>query len=539
MNLGAIDIKFRGVVAQVQQQSMKLCLQLPYSRPSLSCSARKKKQQLHFQIYQNPRPKLDFPKSAPTPLLIDQNIRPHSKIQALETVVKKLEASVKTGIMIEDPQIFASLLETCAQLKAIDLGVRVHNLIPWKLLSKNVGISSKLIRLYASNGYVEKAHEMFDQMSDRNSSTFPRNSLISGYVEMGLYEDALALYFQMVEEDMEPDEYTFPRVLKACGGIGMIQVGEEIHRHAIRFGLGNDTFVLNSLVDMYAKCGDIVKARNVFDRINDKDLVSWNTLIIGYFKHNLETEALEIFRWMTSGSCEPDSVTISSVLSSISRYIIGAQVHGWIIRRGMEWNLSVGNSLILFYSKQDKLNQARWLFESMPERDVVSWNSIISAHSKDPQALEYFKCMMKSGDASPDSITFVSLLSACAHLGLVKDGEELFVLMTEEVRLSPSMEHYGCMVNLYGKAGLIDEAYKFIFSKMEFKAGPTIWGALLYACYVHGNVNIGEIAAKHMFELEPDGEHNFELLMKIYRNVGRYKDMNRVKVAMMELGLDL
>ncbi|XP_073041628.1 LOW QUALITY PROTEIN: pentatricopeptide repeat-containing protein At4g25270, chloroplastic-like [Primulina eburnea] len=518
---------------------MKLCLQLPFSYPSFSCSARKKKRQLRIQIYQNPKTKLHFPKSAPTPLLIHQNIIPRSKIQALETVIEKLEASVKTGILIEDPQIFASLLETCAQLKAIDLGIKVHNLIPLKLLGKNVGISSKLIRLYASNGYVEKAHEMFDQMSGRNSSSFPWNSLISGYVEMGLYEDALALYFQMVEEDMEPDEYTFPRVLKACGGIGMIQVGEEIHRHVIRFGLANDTFVLNSLVDMYAKCGDIVKARNVFYRINHKDLISWNTMIIGYFKHNLETEAFEIFRWMISRSCEPDSVTMSSVLSSISPYMIGAQVHGWIIRRGMEWNLSVRNSLILFYSNQDKLNQARWLFECMPERDTVSWNSIISAHSKDPQALEYFKRMMESGEASPDSITFVSLLSACAHLGLVKDGEELFVLMTEGISLSPSMEHYGCMVNLYGKAGLIDEAYKFISSKMEFEAGPTVWGALLYACYVHGNINIGEIAAKHMFELEPDGEHNFELLMKIYRNVGRYEDMDRIKVAMMERGLDL
>ncbi|KZV38269.1 pentatricopeptide repeat-containing protein chloroplastic [Dorcoceras hygrometricum] len=112
-------------------------------------------------------------------------------------------------------------------------------------------------------------------------------------------------------------------------------------------------------------------------------------------------------------------------------------------------------------------------------------------------------------------------------------------MMTEGVRLSPSMEHYGCMVNLYGKAGMVNEAYEFISRKMEFQAGPTVWGALLYACYIHGNIDIGEIAAKHMFELEPDGEHNFELLMKIYRNLGRYEDVDRIKVAMMERGLDL
>ncbi|KAG8381488.1 hypothetical protein BUALT_Bualt06G0127000 [Buddleja alternifolia] len=518
---------------------MNISLNPPSLRRSFSCNTAKKKIEKHNKIYQNRKlTKTPFPKSYPTPLLTHQNTQHHSKLQALEAVINKLQSSLKNGIEINDPQIFASLLETCFQLKAIDHGIKIQNLIPEKLLRKNAGISSKLLRLYACNGQVEKAHEMFDKMPGRNSSAFPWNSLISGYAETGLYEDALAMYFQMVEEGVEPDQYTFPRVLKACGRVGMIQVGEEVHRHVIRFGFGNNTFVLNALVDMYAKCGDIIKARKVFESIGEKGLVSWNSMIIGYVRHGLVMEALCVLQGMIGEGYEPDSVTFSAILTSVSPYGIGRQIHGWVLRRGIESNLSIANSLIIFYSKQNNLEIVRWLFESMPHRDVVSWNSVISAHSKHLLALEYFERMIDSS-TSPDGITFVPLLSTCAHLGMVKDAESIFLMMMERYKISPSMEHYACMVNLYGRSGLIREAYEFIVERMEIEAGPTVWGALLYGCYLHGNADVGEIAANCLFELEPDGEHNFELMIKIYRNLGRYKDVERIRSMAMERGLDL
>jgi pentatricopeptide repeat protein len=239
---------------------------------------------------------------------------------------------------------------------------------------------------------------------------------------------------------------------------------------------------------------------------------------------------------MVHDGMELDSVTVSTILANVSSFEVAVQIHGWIVRRGMEWDFSIANSLIAVYSNGRKLDRARWLFDHMPKKDIVSWNSIISAHCKDLKALTYFELMERDG-ALPDKITFVSLLSACAHLGLVKDGERLFSLMKAKYQINPIMEHYACMVNLYGRAGLINEAYAIIRDQMEFEAGPTVWGALLYSCYLHRNVDTGEIAAQYLFDLEPDNEHNFELLMKIYGNAGRLEDAERVRKMMVDRGL--
>ncbi|KAM6582159.1 hypothetical protein CsatB_009161 [Cannabis sativa] len=497
-----------------------------------------KKNQKQKHQNNNTKTSLSFPKSSPTPLLTTQNSYPRTKLDVLDAVVKELEASAKNHRLDIELEIFASLLETCYELRAIDHGVRIHRLIPRNILKRNEGLSSKLLRLYASCGCIEDAHQVFDEMRKRkNTSAFVWNSLISGYTELGQYEDALALYFQMEEEGFEPDRFTFPRVLKACGGIGSIQIGMAVHRHVVRLGFTNDGFILNALVDMYAKCGDILKARRVFDLISGRDSVSWNSILTSYIHHGLFWQALDIFRGMLQEGHQPDSIAISAILSRVTTLKLGVQIHGWAFRQGMGWNLSIANSLIVLYANHGELDRARRVFDQMSERDVVSWNSIISAHSKDPKALVYFQ-QMESAGALPDNITFVSLLSTCAHLGLVNDGKKIYTIMTNKYRVKPIMEHYSCMVNLFGRAGLIEEAYNVIVEQMEFEAGPTVWGALLYACYLHKDVGVGEIAAERLFELEPDNERNFELLMKIYANADRLEDVERVRKMMVDRGLD-
>ncbi|XP_039122281.1 pentatricopeptide repeat-containing protein At4g25270, chloroplastic [Dioscorea cayenensis subsp. rotundata] len=479
---------------------------------------------------------LSYPKSSPSPLFISPTPLRLTREQALDHVLAELEASIDNGIKV-DPSIFSSLLETCARMRSLSHGVRLHRIIPRSLLRRNAGVSSKLLRLYASCGFVDRAHRMFDEMPERNKSSFVWNSLLSGYAELGLYEDAMALYYQMVEDGVQPDDFTFPRVLKSCAGIGSIQHGEDVHRHAVRSGLGRDVFVLNALVDMYAKCGDIVKARKVFDVIPDRDSVSWNSMLTGYAHHGLAREAWDVCRGMLAAGLEPNSIAISTMLAKFSfNRKLGYEIHGWVLRQGMEWNLSIANALIAMYAEHKQLRCARIVFESMPEKDLVTWNTMISVHRKDCRAINIFKQMEDSG-VQPDRVTFVSLLSSCANLGMVDSGRRLFNKMKKKYRIAPGMEHYGCMVNMLGRAGLVDEAYEMA-KTMPFDGGPRVWGALLYACSVHGNVTIGEVAAERLFELEPDNEHNFELLMRIYRNAGRLEDVETVRMMMRERGLD-
>ncbi|KAL5728164.1 UMP/CMP kinase [Ranunculus cassubicifolius] len=490
----------------------------------------------HKQLNPTTSTSLSYPKSTLTPIHTSQTPYTQTKHQALDAVINDIESSINRGIAI-DTEIFSSLLETCFQIQSIAHGIKIHKLIPPKLLRDSVSLSSKVLRLYASCGVMDTAHQVFDEMSRRKVSAFPWNSLISGYAELGRYEDALALYFQMEEEGVQPDQFTFPRVLKACAGLGSIRIGEAVHRSVVRCGFCRDVFILNALVDMYSKCGDIVKARKVFDKIVVRDSVSWNSMLISYVHHGLLVQALDVFRGMLRAGFEPDSIALSTVLSKLSSSKVGFEVHAWLLRRGNIQNLSIANSLITLYSEKRKLAQSRWLFERMVERDVVSWNSIISGHRKHPLAITYFQQMEKS-NILPDNVTFMSLLSTCAHLGRVEEGTELFVKMKNKYGINPCMEHYACMVNLLGRAGLINDAYEIIMKEMKFEAGPTVWGALLFACSLHGNVDVGEISAGRLFDLEPDNVHNFELLIEIYGKAGKWNKVEKVMQSMVERGLD-
>ncbi|CAA6656210.1 unnamed protein product [Spirodela intermedia] len=401
--------------------------------------------------------------------------------------------------------MLASVLETCSQLGSVDQGIRLRRLIP-PALRKNFSLSSKL--------------------GHRARSAFPWNSLISGYADLGLYEDAVALYHQMEEDGVEPDQFTFPRVLKACAGLRSNELGEAAHRHAVRAGFGSDPFVLNALVDMYAKCGDIDKACRIFAKITHRDAARALLRGVGGLQGMLSAGTMP----------DPVAVAVSTILAGAPSLRLGAEIHGWVLRRGLVDDLSVGNALIGMYGGQNLPGGARSVFASMPEKDVVSWNAMIRAHRRDERALTIFRQMEDAG-VEPDRVTFVSLLAACANTGLVEEGRELFAAMEERHRMKPGIEHYGCIVNLLGRAGLVEEAYETV-KKMEFDGGPTVWGALLYACSLHRNVAIAEAAAAALFELEPDNAHNFELLVKVYGDAGRWEDAERVRRMIRERGLD-
>jgi pentatricopeptide repeat protein len=350
----------------------------------------------------------------------------------------------------------------------------------------------------------------------------------------------MALYHQMEEDGVPPDRFTFPRVIKACAGIGLVSLGQAIHRHVIKSGFGNDVYALNALIDMYSKCGDIEAARKVFEVNSERDLISWNSMLVGYTQHGHLREAAATLRGMLGAGFKPDSITISTLISAFSQSSsmkFGLEIHAWAIHHGLVENISVGNSLIGLYSKGNKLRLASEIFEFMPKKDLFTWNAIISAHRLDKQIFVLFDRMISLG-FKPDKVTFISMLSSCAKLGLVNDGKRLFDEMQVRYNIKPDKEHYGCLVNMLGKAGRIKEAYEIV-RRMPFAAGPMIWGALLYACSIHGEMDVGEVAAKKLFDLEPDNEHNFELMSRVYRKAGRLDRVERIKRMMLDRGLEL
>ncbi|CAN6486411.1 unnamed protein product [Victoria cruziana] len=514
-------------------------------RPSRS---KKKKRQPPFSLQNRSREGvLTKTSPAPTPLL-HRGSQTMTRLQMLDQTIKDVQDSIEKGVRV-GPDIFSSLLEACSQMSAFEQGIQVHRLIPPRLLRKFPSLSAKLLRLYAVCGLLEEAHALFDEMAQ--PPVFAWNSLISGYVGQGQYEDAMALYYQMGEMGVEPDNFTFPRVLKACAGIGSLQRGEDVHRHIIRCGYGGDRFIMNALIDMYAKCGEIIKARRLFEKMPERDIITWNTMLVGYIRHGCLDYAASVIRLMVAEGFEADTVGISAVLSgcaSASRSYglwMGTQIHGRAIRQGNDLELSVSNSLIDMYAKLGCISRARAVFDRLREKNVVSWNSIIYAYSRKDaeQAVALFKSMVEYGIA-PDSITFVALLSACVGESpssrcLVDEGLYFFNLMLERYGIQPRIEHYACMVNLLGRAGFIDEAYKMIIEQMQpsFEPGPSIWGALLFACSIHGNVDVGEVAADILFELEPDNLENFSLLLQIYCGAERWDDAERVRKMIRERGL--
>uniref|UniRef100_A0A0E0KLN4 Pentacotripeptide-repeat region of PRORP domain-containing protein n=1 Tax=Oryza punctata TaxID=4537 RepID=A0A0E0KLN4_ORYPU len=414
---------------------------------------------------------------------------------------------------------------------------RLRRLLSVSLLRRYPALSRRILHLHASLGLVSYAHHLFDHLlpARAREDAFPWNCLIAGYAHLGRHEDALALYLQMEEEAVPRDRFTFTSALQACAGVGSVALGHAIHRDVVRAGLASDVPVCDALVDLYARFGDVRKALQVFDAMLDRDGVSWNIMLAGCLRHGFSQQAMELWRRMLGEGHKPDSITLSTMLSILPSTCDngkwGLEIHAWAIRHGLEPELSVANALITMYSDKNEQRHALSVFESMTMRDLQSWNAIISAHLQDYRILMIYRRMVDSG-MRPDETTFALVLSACDNLGLVEGGMRLFSEMENEYRIPPTMEQYTCMMNMLGKAGMINEAYEFMSKRKPLDNEPSVLRVLMRACLMYRNARIGEIIGKRLIDLEPDDEHNFVMLMEIYRNSGRLVEVEKVKTTM-------
>ncbi|XP_031286756.1 pentatricopeptide repeat-containing protein At5g39350-like [Pistacia vera] len=434
-----------------------------------------------------------------------------------------------------------SVLPVCGYLKEVDVGRRVHALMENGDLGKKITAWNALVDMYVRCGNLNEAQVVFDRMSERDVITW--TSMINGYILNGEVRNALGLFRMMQFEWVRPNSVTIASLLSACSSFHYLKNGRCLHGWTIRQKLECEVVVETALIDMYAKCNRVELSFRVFARTSKKKTVPWNAILSGCVHNGLTREAVELFKQMQMAAVQPNDATLNSLLRA---YAILADlqqamnIHGYLIISGFLSNVEIATGLIDIYSKCGSLESAHKIFSgiSTKDKDIILWSVIIAGygmHGNGEAAVSLFKEMVQSG-MKPNDVTFTSALHACSHSGLVDEGLDLFKFMLENHHPSPCADHYTCIVDLLGRAGRLDEAYDLIRT-MPLKPTHAVWGALLGACVIHENVELGEVAAEWLFELEPENTGNYVLLSKIYAAVGRWKDVENVRDRMNEIGL--
>nr|UPT49317.1 pentatricopeptide repeat protein AaPPR221 [Agave angustifolia]UPT49755.1 pentatricopeptide repeat protein AaPPR1362 [Agave angustifolia] len=423
----------------------------------------------------------------------------------------------------------SSLLPALAELGWFSLGKEVHGYCVRTGLDSDVYVGNSLVDMYAKSGCVNKASDVFYRMESRNVVSW--NAMIANLAQNGAHLEAIGLVVDMQESGEFPNSVTFTNVLPACARIASLKKGKEIHALSIRNGSCLDLFVSNALIDVYAKCGRLDCARRVFE-VSERDQVSYNALIVGYSQSTFCSEAVPLFLEMGFVGLQRDVVSFKGVLSAcanLSALKQGKEIHCLSVRKLLDTHIIVANSLLDFYTKCGRLDIAKKIFDRMPNKDVASWNAMILGYGMQGEletAIDLFDLMEGEG-IGYDHVSYIAVLSACSHGGLVDRGMVYFEKMLDQ-NVRPTQMHYACMVDLLSRAGRLTKAYKFITS-MPIKPDSSIWGSLLCGCRIHRDVKLAERVAEHVFELEPENTGYYVLLANLYAEVEKWEAMNKIR----------
>ncbi|PSR89198.1 Pentatricopeptide repeat-containing protein [Actinidia chinensis var. chinensis] len=367
------------------------------------------------------------------------------------------------------------------------------------------------------------------------------NSVIRSYTHLNKHVHSVFVYTQMCKAGISPDSSTFPAVLKSVTKLGRGDIGKSIHCCVVKMGFVSDLYTNTALVHMYCTCLLPGEGRQVFDVMPERNAVSWNALISGYAHNRKFREAIDAFRDMQAAGAKPGEVTMVGVLSACSHLGAlnqGKWIHDYIVRNKLRLNVFVGTALIDMYAKCGVVDEAQRVFGAVRVKNVYTWNVLISGYAMNGQgeaALQAFETMIVE-NYRPDEVTFLGILCACCHQGLVEVGRRHLRNMKEEYGLNPRIEHYGCMVDLLGRAGLFVEAQELMHT-MNMKPDPIIWRAFLGACRIHGHTQLGETAIKNLIELEPENGENYILLSNLYARDHKWSEVGEVREIMNRGGI--
>lgn len=487
-----------------------------------------------------------------------------------------------------DAVSLVNILPAFASVLASMQGKEAHAYAMRTQLIKDLFVGNAIVDMYAKCGLMDDAHQVFDRMQVKDVVSW--NAMVTGHSQIGRFEDALGLFQKMREEKIklnvvtwsaviagyaqrghgyealdvfrqmlvsgsEPNVITLVSLLSGCACVGTLLQGKEIHCYAIKQILniknndpGDEQMVINSLIDMYAKCKAVDLAHKIFDSVArfNRNVVTWTVMIGGYSQHGEANDALELFSDMLKQNdykpTMPNAFTISCALMACARLAalrLGRQIHAYVIRNRYESDvLFVDNCLIDMYVKSGDLDVARIVFDNMNQTNVVSWTSLMTGygmHGRGVEALQLFNGMRNSG-LPIDGVTFVVVLYTCSHSGLVDQGLNYFDAMTHGFGIVPGVEHYACMVDLLGRAGQLEKAMELIRG-MPMEPSPIVWVALLGSCRVHRNVELGEYASRKLLEIGCENDGTYTLLSNIYANASRWKDVARIRYSMKDSGI--
>lgn len=373
-------------------------------------------------------------------------------------------------------------------------------------------------------------------------SPFEWNCLMRSYLRHGFSIISLRLYIEMARSGLRPDSYTLPIALKAICKLYLLQLGKQLHSISIKIGLDSNEYCESGIINFYSKIGELANARKVFDGNSQRKLGSWNAMISGFAQVGKSKEAIVLFMDLRASGLTHDDVTLVSVLSacgSLGHLNLVQQMHSFILQsdhnRDKNDRLLLMNSLLDAYSKCGRTDMAHQVFSTMADRNVSSWTAMImglAMYGEVDSALQFFHIMRQS--IKPNHITFVSILSACAHSGLVKEAMDCFDMMVKDYRIEPTLAHYGCMVDLLGRAGRFSEA-KAMIGSMPMEANNVILGSLLGASEKHGNVDVGIWVGRKLIELEPWNDGVYVVMSNIYANAGLWDEAEKIRECMKDL----
>ncbi|KAL5984418.1 hypothetical protein ACLOJK_018523 [Asimina triloba] len=475
------------------------------------------------------------------------------------------------GIHTPNKFTFPFVIKAATDLPNVKLGRTAHGMVVKSGFHSDVYILNSLIHFYAGCSSLDSARLVFEKIPQRDVVSW--NSMITAFSQADCAVEAIELFHKMEVDGVMPNVVTMVGVLSACGKKGDLEFGRWIHSYIERNGIGPSLILRNAMLDMYVKCGSLEDAQGLFDDMAEKDPFSWTTMIVGYAKSGQfeaarslfdemprrditswnamisgyeqggrPKEALALFHQLqVAAEAKPDQFTLVSTLAACAQLgaiDLGRWIHAYAKKQHIELNSHLSTSLIDMYSKCGDLEKALEVFESAEHKDVFVWSAMIAGlamHGRGEDAIKLFS-QMQEAKVKPNGVTFTNVLCACSHSGLVDMGRLYFNEMLPTYGVAPNIEHYTCMVDILGRAGLLEEARELI-EKMPIAKEASVWGALLGACYLHGNLELGEYACERLLELQPRNDGAYILLSNMYAKLGKWDVVTRLRKLMKDAGL--